>query len=140
MSANNDKCVLVVGGGIGGMSAAIEAAEAGQHAVIVEATPSLGGRVASMHRYFPKLCPPVCGLEINYRRIKSNPKIEVLTDATLTRLEGKAGDYQATVTIQARRVNDRCTACGDCIEPCPVERDDSYNYGIGKTKAIYLPM
>lgn len=139
MSADNDKCVLVVGGGIGGMSAALEAAETGQRAVIVEATPSLGGRVAGMHRYFPKLCPPVCGLEINYRRIKANPGIQVLTDAAVTKVEGKAGDFTVTVNVKPRFVNDKCTACGDCVEPCPVERDDEFNYGLAKTKAIYLP-
>ncbi len=139
MSADNDKCVLVVGGGIGGMSAALEAAEAGQRAVIVEATPSLGGRVAGMHRYFPKLCPPVCGLEINYRRIKNNPRIQVLTGAHVTKVDGKPGDFRATVHVDPRRVNDRCTACGDCVEPCPIERDDDFNYGLAKTKAIYLP-
>ena len=139
MSADNDKCVLVVGGGIGGMSAALEAAEAGQRAVIVEATPSLGGRVAGMHRYFPKLCPPVCGLEINYRRIKVNPAIQVLTDAKVTKVEGKAGDFTVSVHVEPRMVNDRCTACGDCLEACPVERDDAFNYGLAKTKAIYLP-
>lgn len=139
MSADNDKCVLVVGGGIGGMSAALEAAEAGQRAVIVEATPSLGGRVAGMHRYFPKLCPPVCGLEINYRRIKANPRIQVLTGAKVTKVDGKAGDFNVAVHVEPRRVNDKCTACGDCIEPCPIERDDAFNYGLMKTKAIYLP-
>jgi quinone-modifying oxidoreductase subunit QmoA len=139
MSADNDKCVLVVGGGIGGMSAALEAAEAGQRAVIVEATPSLGGRVAGMHRYFPKLCPPVCGLEINYRRIKNNPRIQVITGAHVTKVDGKPGDFRVTVHVDPRGVNDRCTACGDCVEVCPVERDDDFNYGLAKTKAIYLP-
>lgn len=139
MSADKDKCVLVVGGGIGGMSAALEAAEAGQRAVIVEATPSLGGRVAGMHRYFPKLCPPVCGLEINYRRIKANPRVEVLTGARVTKVEGKPGDFSVTVHVEPRMVNDRCTACNECVEACPVERDDAFNYGLAKTKAIYLP-
>ncbi len=139
MSADNDKCVLVVGGGIGGMSAALEAAETGQRAVIVETTPSLGGRVAGMHRYFPKLCPPVCGLEINYRRIKANSGIEVMTQTEVEKVEGKAGDFSVTLRVKPRLVNDKCTACGDCVEVCPVERDDSFNYGLAKTKGIYLP-
>ena len=61
--------LLVVGGGIAGMTTAIEAAETGMNAVIVEKNPYLGGRVAQLHQYFPKLCPPICGMEINFRRI-----------------------------------------------------------------------
>ncbi|MEJ2116392.1 MAG: FAD-dependent oxidoreductase [Alphaproteobacteria bacterium] len=67
--------VLVVGGGIAGMSAAVEAAETGYDVVLLEAGVSLGGRVAQLNRYFPKLCHPACGLEINYQRIRNNPKI-----------------------------------------------------------------
>ena len=62
--------VLVVGGGVSGMTTAIEAAEAGAEVVIVERNPYLGGRVVQLNQYFPKLCPPACGLEINFRRIK----------------------------------------------------------------------
>ena len=64
--------ILVVGSGIAGMSAAIEAAEAGKDVYIVEKLPYLGGRVAGLAKYFPKLCPPYCGMEINFRRIKSD--------------------------------------------------------------------
>ncbi len=69
------KPILVIGGGIAGITTAVEAAEAGCEAILVEKSPSLGGRVAQMNQYFPKLCPPACGLEINFRRIKSNPRI-----------------------------------------------------------------
>ncbi len=139
MTADNEKCVLVVGGGIGGISAALEVAEAGHRAVIVEKTPSLGGRVAGMHKYFPKLCPPTCGLEINYRRLKANPRVEVLVDAELAKLEGGPGDYTATVRVRPRMVNDKCTACNDCVAVCPVERPNVHNYGLDNTKAVYLP-
>ena len=61
--------ILVVGGGSSGLTAAVEAAEAGRDVFIVEKRPYLGGRVAQMHQYFPKLCPSSCGLEINFRRI-----------------------------------------------------------------------
>jgi len=61
--------ILVVGGGVSGMTAALEAAECGKQVVLVEKSPTLGGRTAILYRYFPKLCHPVCGLEINLRRL-----------------------------------------------------------------------
>ena len=66
--------ILVVGGGISGMTAALEAAECGQQVVLVERSPTLGGRTALLYRYFPKMCHPTCGLEINLRRLKGEPQ------------------------------------------------------------------
>ena len=70
---DEDQKILVVGGGISGITAAVEAAETGANVVIVEENPYLGGRVVQLNEYFPKPCPPTCGLEINFRRIKNNP-------------------------------------------------------------------
>ena len=67
--------IMVVGGGIAGLTTALEAAEVGYEVFLVEKNPYLGGRVAQLNQYFPKLCPPTCGLEINFRRIKDNPNI-----------------------------------------------------------------
>ena len=135
---NNAKPVLVVGGGIAGITSALEAAEAGCRVILLEKSPFLGGRVARMFRYFPKLCPPTCGLEINFKRIKNNPRITVLTLAELESLTGKAGDYEATIKISPRYVRETCTLCGACVPVCPSERPDEFNYGISKTKAIYI--
>jgi quinone-modifying oxidoreductase subunit QmoA len=134
----NAKPVLVIGGGIAGITSALEAAEAGCRVVLAEKSVSLGGRVARMHQYFPKLCPPTCGLEINYKRIKNNPGITVLTGAELENLTGAPGDYEATIRISPRYIRDTCTLCNACVEVCPSERPDEFNYGIGKTKAVYL--
>lgn len=143
MSDNNPDSLsvdlLVVGGGIAGMTAAIEAAEVGKRVVIVEREPALGGRVARMNQYFPKLCPPTCGLEINLRRIRPNPDITVYTLAEVEKLSGSAGSYEAQVKLNPRYVNEKCTACGDCAKACEVERDNDFNYGLDKTKAVYLP-
>ena len=92
-----------------------------------------------MNQYFPKLCPPTCGLEINFRRIKQNPRIKVFTQAEVKAIEGEPGAYRVTVELKPRRVNDSCTACDECVAACPVERSDAFNYGMGTTKAIYLP-
>jgi quinone-modifying oxidoreductase subunit QmoA len=131
--------ILVVGGGISGVTAAVEAAEAGCEVVLVERNPYLGGRVAQMNQYFPKLCPPNCGLEINFRRMKTNPRIQILTTSEVEQITGAPGHYKATIRQHPRFVNSKCTGCGACVDACPVERPDAFNYGMGSTKAVYLP-
>jgi quinone-modifying oxidoreductase subunit QmoA len=133
------KQILVIGGGISGMTAAIEASEAGCRVILAEKAPFLGGRVAQMNQYFPKLCPPSCGLEINLRRIRTSPLIRSLTLAQVEAVAPGPGGYKVTLRHDPRMVNDKCTACGLCIEACPVERPDDYNFGLSKTKAIYGP-
>ncbi len=136
---DSDRKILVVGGGISGMTAAIEAAEAGSDTIIVEKEPYLGGRVALFNQYFPKLCPPACGLEINFRRIKQNPNITCHTLAEVESISGGPGNYEVTVKLNPRYVNDNCTACGKCAQACETEIDNPFNYGMDKTKAAFLP-
>ncbi|SDH70028.1 CoB--CoM heterodisulfide reductase iron-sulfur subunit A family protein [Desulfosporosinus hippei] len=131
------KSILVVGGGVSGLTAAIEASEAGSEVYLVEQKSYLGGRVAQMNQYFPKLCPPNCGLEINFKRIKQNPRIKFFTLSEIEKIDGVEGDYTVTVKSNPRYVNHNCTACGKCTEACPAERANEFNYGMGKTKAIY---
>jgi quinone-modifying oxidoreductase subunit QmoA len=139
MSASERRgTVLVVGGGVTGISAAVEASEAGCDVVLLERSAFLGGRVAAMHQYFPKLCPPQCGLELNLRRLKGNSRVRIHTLCEVERIEGEPGRYRATVQQQPRGVNEHCTGCGACVAACPVERPDSFNYGLGSTRAIYL--
>lgn len=133
------RSIVVVGGGIAGISAAVDAAEAGYEVTIVERNPYLGGRVAQLNKYFPKLCVPTCGLEINFQRIKKNPRIHFLTMAEVESISGRPGDFDITVKQQPRYVNDRCTSCNACTEVCTQQRPDAYNLGMGTTKAIYLP-
>ncbi len=134
-----NETILVVGGGISGMTAALEAAETGKQVVLVEKRPYLGGRVSQLYKYFPKLCHPTCGLEINQRRAKMNPNLTILTMAEVTGLEGEAGNYTATVKLSPRYVNDNCTACGECAKAVEAEFDNEYDYGMSKRKGAYLP-
>ncbi len=131
--------ILVVGGGISGLTTAIEAAEVGYEVFLVEKNPYLGGRVAQLNQYFPKLCPPTCGLEINFRRIKDNPRIHVFTLAEVEKVDGTAGNYDVTIKISPRYVNENCTCCGDCAEACQAEIDSEYDFGMRKVKGAYLP-
>jgi len=133
------KPILVVGGGIAGVTAAVEIAETGYEVVLVEKEAYLGGNVIKMNNYFPKLCPPACGLEINFRRIKNNARVKVLTHTQLEGIEGEKGNFRVKLNTSPRLVNDNCTSCGKCAEVCQVERPDAFNYNMGSTKAAYLP-
>jgi quinone-modifying oxidoreductase subunit QmoA len=130
---------LVVGGGIAGITAAIEIAETGKRVALIEKEASIGGRVSAMNQYFPKLCPPTCGLEINLKRIRVNPYIRILTLTEVESVSGAPGAYQVKLRVNPRFVNSRCTACGKCAEVCEMERDNDFNFGMDKSKAIYLP-
>ena len=134
-----NETILVVGGGISGMTAAIEAAECGKQVILVEKNPAVGGRVSQLYKYFPKLCHPTCGLEINLRRIKANKNIRLMTMTEVANVEGETGNYQVTLKSTPRFVNENCTACGDCAAAVEAEFDDEYNYGLGKRKGAYLP-
>ncbi len=131
--------ILVVGGGISGLTTALEAAEVGYEVFIVEKNPYLGGRVAQLNQYFPKLCPPTCGLEINFRRIKDNPRIKVFTLADVEKVEGSAGNYDVSVRLNPRYVNENCTICGECAKVCKTEITNDFNFGMNRTKGAYLP-
>lgn len=131
--------ILVVGGGISGLTTAIEAAETGHEVFLIEKNPYLGGRVAQLNQYFPKLCPPTCGLEINFRRIKDNPRIKVLTLAEVESVSGSPGNYDVTLKVNPRYVNENCTCCGACSEVCQTEIDSEFDFGMKRVKGAYLP-
>jgi len=134
-----NQTILVVGGGISGLTAALEAAECGKQVLLVEKGPSVGGRVTQLYKYFPKLCFPTCGLEINLRRLKANRNLRVLTLAEVTAIDGDAGDYRVAIRLAPRHVNDNCTACGDCGRAVESEFDNEFDFGMGRRKGAYLP-
>jgi quinone-modifying oxidoreductase subunit QmoA len=132
------RTILVSGGGMTGISAAAEAAEAGCQVILVEREPWLGGRVARMNKYFPKLCPPQCGLEINFRRIRNNPLVKVITMAEVEKIEGTAGNFTAGIKINPRYVNEKCTACGKCSVAASTEIPNGFDYGLSTIKSAFL--
>ncbi len=131
--------ILVVGGGISGLTVALEAAEVGYEVFLIEKNPYLGGRVSQLKQYFPKLCPPTCGLEINFRRIKDNPLIKVFTMADIEKVDGTPGSYNVAIKLRPRYVNEQCTCCGECAAACQAEISDEFNFDMHKIKAAYLP-
>jgi quinone-modifying oxidoreductase subunit QmoA len=131
--------IMVVGGGLSGLTTALEAAEVGYEVFLVEKNPYLGGRVAQLNQYFPKLCPPTCGLEINFRRIKDNPNIKVFTLAEVEKVDGTAGNYEVSVKLNPRYVNANCTCCGECGKVCKTEVPNDFNFGMDRSKGASLP-
>lgn len=133
------KPVLVVGAGIAGITTAIEAAEAGHQVVLIERDPSVGGRVLKNHQYFPKLCPPSCGMEINTRRIEKNPNVRVLVRSEVTAAQRDGLGWKVRVKTSPAYVTSACTSCGACTPVCPAKVADAFNLGLGQVAAIRLP-
>ncbi|MCL1985973.1 MAG: FAD-dependent oxidoreductase [Betaproteobacteria bacterium] len=132
--------ILVVGGGFSGLTAAIEAAELGYDVYIVEKTPFLGGRVAQLNKYFPKLCPPSCGLEIQFQRIRKNPRIKFFTQAELVSVSGNKGKYKAKVRIQPRHTVPHSVDLGLLASTLEGESPNEFEFGLTNRKALYRSM
>ncbi len=131
--------ILVVGGGIAGVTAAIEAAETGYDVILLEKNSYLGGRVTRLNRYFPKLCHPSCGLEINYQRIKNNRNLKVMTMTEVVGVSGAKGDYKVKIKTAPRFIDEGCNGCGSCSNAVETTVDNEYNYGMDQIKAVNLP-
>ena len=130
--------ILVVGGGFSGLTAALEAAEVGYDVFIVEKSPFLGGRVAQLNKYFPKLCPPSCGLEIQFQRIKKNPRIKFFTQAEVTNVTGSAGDYTVSVHVNPRRTAPHSADLALLASSLTGETPNDFEFGLTGRKPLYL--
>lgn len=132
------KAILVVGGGFSGITAALEAAEVGYDVYIVEKKPFLGGRVMQLNKYFPKLCPPSCGLEIQYQRIKKNPRVKFFTMAEVTKVAGAPGDFKVTVSLAPRGTATANADLADLADSLDGETHDCFNLGLAPRKHLYM--
>jgi heterodisulfide reductase subunit A len=132
---------LVVGGGIAGISAALELADGGNHVYMVEREPSIGGHMAQLDKTFPTLDCSACILTPKMVDVGQHPNITLLTWSEIEELDGYLGNFTVTVRKKARYVNEEhCTGCGICIEKCPIKVvDDVFDVGMGKRKVIYRP-
>ncbi len=132
---------LVVGGGIAGIQAALELADAGHRVYLVERDPSIGGHMAQFDKTFPTLDCAACILTPRMSEVGTHPEITLLTYSEVEEVSGYVGNFLVKVRKKARYVNEQdCTGCGICIEKCPKKLvDDVFEVGMGYRKAIYRP-
>ena len=132
---------MVVGGGIAGIQAALEIANAGYKVILVEREPSIGGHMAQLDKTFPTLDCSACILTPKMFDVGTHPNITMLTYSEVENVEGYVGNYVVTVRQKARKVDtSKCTGCGTCWEKCPIRVVDTvYEAGLGYRKAIYRP-
>ena len=132
---------LIVGGGIAGITAALELADGGNHVYLVERQPSIGGHMAQLDKTFPTLDCSACILTPKMVDVDHHPNITLLTWSEVEKLDGYIGNFEVTVRKKARYVNEEhCTGCGICIEKCPFKVvDNVFEAGLGERKVIYRP-
>ncbi|KAF0107246.1 MAG: heterodisulfide reductase subunit A [Anaerolineaceae bacterium] len=132
---------LVVGGGISGIQAALEIADAGYRVYLVEREPSIGGHMAQFDKTFPTLDCSACILTPRMVQVGSHPNITLLTYSEIEKVEGYVGNFTVSIRKRARSVDEAtCTGCGICWEKCPKKVvDNVFEAGMGNRKAIYVP-
>ena len=132
--------VLVIGGGIAGIQAALDLAEMGINVHLLDEEPSIGGRMAKLDKTFPTNDCSMCILSPKLVEVGAHPRIDLITNAGLRGLRGSAGSFVASITKRPRYVDvDKCTACGICMEKCPVKIEDGFNVGLATIPAIRVP-
>jgi heterodisulfide reductase subunit A len=133
---------LVIGGGIAGLRAALDIADAGYMVYVVEKEPAIGGHVAQLGRTFPTLDDVEAMVGGLMDRVENHARIELLTNSELLEIEGFIGNFQVKVRRKPRYVDgQRCTACGLCAEACVLKGkiDSEFNVGLEHRSAIHLP-
>ena len=116
-----NSAALIIGGGITGMQAALDIANAGFKVILVEKTPSIGGHMLQFLEVFPTLDCPQCIGTPKMVEVGSHPNIELMTYSEVEEVSGCAGNFKVKIRKKARYIDeDKCTGCGDCLWNCPV--------------------
>jgi len=144
MGPSRDKqktgAVLVLGGGIAGVQAALDLADSGYYVYLVEKSPAIGGKMAQLDKTFPTNDCSMCTLSPRLVECGRHLNIEILTLSELEGITGAEGHFQARVIQNPRYIDvEKCIACGACAEKCPKQLRDEFNMGIGTRKAAYIP-
>jgi heterodisulfide reductase subunit A len=131
---------VVIGGGVAGIQASLEIAEAGKQVILVERSGTIGGHMAMFDKTFPTLDCAACILTPKMVAVGQHPMIELLTCSDVEGVAGGPGAYRVTVRKRARFVSlEACVSCHACMEVCPVSVPSEFDHGVTTRKAIYLP-
>ncbi len=136
-----DPSVLVVGGGVTGIQAALEIANSGRKVYLVEREPSLGGHMAQFDKTFPTLDCSACILTPKMFDAGNHKNIDLMTWSEVEKVDGYIGNFTVTIRKRARYVDESlCNGCGVCQEKCPKKVvDEIFEAGLGYRKAVYTP-
>ncbi len=131
--------VLVVGGGISGIQAALDLATSGFKVFLVDRAPTIGGKMAQLDKTFPTNDCSMCIESPKFIECDRHPNIEILTYTEVDQVEGEAGDFTISLTKKARYIDEtKCTGCTTCVEYCPVEIPDPFNQELSPNKAVHI--
>lgn len=131
--------VLVVGGGVAGVQASLDLADSGFKVYLVDQSPSIGGVMAQLDKTFPTNDCSMCILSPKLVATGRHPNITIISNAKVTELKGKPGNFEVKVRKQSRFIiEEKCNGCGICAQKCPIEADDSFNQRLGRRGAIYV--
>ncbi|MHB9133716.1 MAG: 4Fe-4S binding protein [Armatimonadota bacterium] len=135
--------VMVVGGGIAGIHAALTLANSGKKVFLVEREPTIGGHMAKFDKTFPTLDCAACILTPKMSSVRSHPNITLWTYSEVAEVSGFVGNFTVKVRRKPRYVKeDLCVGCNECVEACVYKEakfEDEFNYGLGKRKPVYMP-
>ncbi|MBI5354996.1 MAG: CoB--CoM heterodisulfide reductase iron-sulfur subunit A family protein, partial [Candidatus Aenigmarchaeota archaeon] len=132
--------IVIIGGGIAGIQAALDAANAGSKVTLVEKEGTIGGKMSVLDKNFPTLDCSICIEAPKMSDVIQNPNIEVLTLAEVSEVKGKTGDFEVRIKQKPRFVTDACTRCNECVSVCPQILKNEFDSGMASRKAIYTPI
>ena len=135
------KRALIIGGGIAGITAALDIADAGFPVDIVETKPTIGGKMAQLDKTFPTLDCASCIVTPKMTEVSQNPNIRILSYSEVVGMKGYVGNFTAQIKRKARFVDEtKCTGCGLCTEKCPMKKvPNDFNLNLNTKTAVYIP-